>query len=118
MLLRRVFFVCTFTLIHVFFPQTIFAYNEFKTNNPDVGKYTFARSYISALSYLNVINLRWGKKPVKKVYATDDIVVMRGYVIFLIKDKNQQKEVKIDKSHKYGTYTINFVLTARSHLSP
>lgn len=60
--------------------------STFKLNNPDVGKYEFSRSYISALGYLNVINERWKKSSPKNVYAGDDIKIMRGYVAYLIKD--------------------------------
>lgn len=59
---------------------------EFKKNNPDIGKYAFAQSYIASLSYLNVMYLRWQQTSPKKVYAGDDVKVMHGYVAYLIKD--------------------------------
>ena len=62
------------------------ASQEFKENNPDIGKFYFAQSYISALGYLNSIQIRWQKTSPKKLYAGDDIKVMRGYVAYLIKD--------------------------------
>ena len=37
------------------------AADEFSKNNPDVKKYEFARSYITALSYMKDIDDRWDK---------------------------------------------------------
>src|SRR5580698_1728188 len=37
--------------------------------NPDVKKYEFARSYITALSYMKDIDDRWGKNAPKKLFA-------------------------------------------------
>ena len=62
------------------------ASEEFKKNNPDTGKFEFARSFISALSYVNAIHTRWEKTTPKIVYAGNDVRIMRGYVAFLIKD--------------------------------
>ncbi len=62
------------------------ALGEFKQNNPDHGKLAFAKSYISALSYLKAINERWEKNSPKKVFIDSDVTLMRGYVSFIIKD--------------------------------
>ena len=62
------------------------AAQDFQKNNPDIAKFEFTRSYISALDYINQIKLRWQTSSPKKVYAGDDVKVMRGYVAFLIKD--------------------------------
>ena len=43
--------------------------DEFLKNNPDVRKYEFARSYITALSYMKDINDRWEKNAPKKHFA-------------------------------------------------
>ena len=45
------------------------AADEFGKNNPDVLKYEFARSYITALSYMKDINVRWNKDAPKKLFA-------------------------------------------------
>ncbi len=45
------------------------AADEFTKNNPDVKKYEFARSYITALSYMKDINDRWEKNAPKKLFA-------------------------------------------------
>jgi hypothetical protein len=46
-----------------------YAVDEFGKNNPDLNKYEFARSYISALSYIKDINDRWDKNAPKKLFA-------------------------------------------------
>ena len=51
----------------VFHPA--YAEDDFSKNNPDIKKYEFARSYISALSYMKDINDRWGKNAPKKLFA-------------------------------------------------
>jgi len=43
--------------------------DEFVKNNPDINKYEFARSYISALSYMKDIHDRWDKNAPKKYFA-------------------------------------------------
>lgn len=43
--------------------------DEFAKNNPDVLKYEFARSYITALGYMKDINDRWDKNSPKKLFA-------------------------------------------------
>jgi hypothetical protein len=46
-----------------------FGADEFSLNNPDIKKYEFARSYITALSYMKDINDRWKKNAPKKLFA-------------------------------------------------
>jgi hypothetical protein len=43
--------------------------NEFHQNNPDIKKYEFARSYITALSYMKAIDNRWKENAPKKLFA-------------------------------------------------
>jgi hypothetical protein len=43
--------------------------DEFSKNNPDIKKYEFARSYITALSYMKDIDDRWDKNAPKKFFA-------------------------------------------------
>jgi hypothetical protein len=45
------------------------AADEFIKNNPDLKKYEFARSYITALSYMKSIDDRWDKNAPKKLFA-------------------------------------------------
>ena len=59
---------------------------DFQRHNPDIGKYAFASSYISALGYVNSVHLRWKKNLPNKLYAGNDLKIMRGYVVYLIKD--------------------------------
>jgi hypothetical protein len=58
----------------------------FQKSNPDIGKFEFARSYISALGYINSVDQRWKTNSPKKMYAGDDVRIMRGFVALLIKD--------------------------------
>lgn len=88
-------------------PATVSASEEFKKNNPDIRKFEFARSYISALSYIGKIDARWKKTSPKKVYAGDDVKVMRGYVAYLVKDN---MDLRIAKNF-LGPY-----LQAQNHL--
>jgi len=45
------------------------AADQFTQNNPDGKKYEFARSYITALSYMKDIDERWNKNAPKKLFA-------------------------------------------------
>lgn len=64
------------------------ASNEFQKNNPDIKKYEFARSYITALGYLKAINDRWHKK-VKLIKASindlaldnADLRIVKNYLV-------------------------------------
>lgn len=47
------------------------AADDFSKNNPDINKYEFARSYISALSYMKDIDDRWVENTPKKLYPND-----------------------------------------------
>jgi hypothetical protein len=49
--------------------RPVFSADEFSQNNPDIRKYEFARSYITALSYMKDINDRWDKNAPKKLFA-------------------------------------------------
>jgi hypothetical protein len=75
-----------------------YAADEFARNNPDVRKYEFVRSYITALSYMKDIDDRWNKNAPKKLFAHDknkmilasindlaldssDLLVIKNYLI-------------------------------------
>ena len=62
------------------------AENEFKKNNPDVLKYEFARSYISALRYFHENSVRWEKNPPKKKYGKEDLKVIKISMDYLTMD--------------------------------
>lgn len=70
------------------------AENEFKANNPDGGKYEFARSYISALGYFHEINRRWEKNPPKKKFAGDEPKMIRGNIEYLVLDNSNLRITK------------------------
>ncbi len=67
---------------------------NFQKNNPDIGKYEFVRSYISALTYLKNVNERWKKTDGRRVFKGSDITIMRGYVSYLIKDNTDLRIAK------------------------
>lgn len=46
-----------------------YAQDAFSAHNPDINKYEFARSYISALKYMKDIDDRWAKNEPKKLFA-------------------------------------------------
>ena len=86
-----------FFLIGVFILSSGSAYsaeNEFKRNNPDGNKYEFARSYISALSYFDVINQRWSKSTLKKKFVGHDLNVIRGSMHYLVLDNSDLRVAK------------------------
>ena len=64
--LLLVFAICGGSIVH-----PVYAADEFVKNNPDVRKYEFARSYITALSYMKDIDDRWNKNAPKKLFAND-----------------------------------------------
>ena len=82
-----------------------FAEDEFKKNNPDIYKYEFARSYITALSYMKDINDRWHKNAPKKLFAdqkdkmimatindlaldSSDLLVIKNYLVKYLTSPN------------------------------
>jgi len=64
---RRLFVLLVLGGAMIFHP--VYAADEFGKNNPDLNKYEFARSYITALSYMKDINDRWGKNAPQKLFA-------------------------------------------------
>ncbi|MBF0504362.1 MAG: hypothetical protein HQL14_04580 [Candidatus Omnitrophica bacterium] len=72
-----------------------FAVDEFRKNNPDIKKYEFARSYITALSYLKDIDDRWNKK-VKLIKASindlaldnTDLRIIKNYLVKYLASPN------------------------------
>ena len=58
-----------FVLSGVMLVHPCLAANEFSKNNPDIKKYEFARSYITALGYMKQIHDRWEKNAPKKLFA-------------------------------------------------
>src|ERR1700743_3484342 len=75
-------------------------------SNSDAGKYEFARSYITALSYLKDMDDRWSKNAPKKLYANDkkkmilatindlaldssDLLIMKNYLLKYMLAKNR-----------------------------
>ena len=69
--------------------------NEFQKNNPDIKKYEFARSYITALGYLKAIDDRWNKR-VKLIKASindlaednADLRIVKNYLVKYLDSPN------------------------------
>jgi len=88
------------TIIH-----PVHAADEFSKNNPDIKKYEFARSYITALSYMKDINDRWNKNAPKKLFAhqkdkmilatlndlsldSSDLLIIKNYLVKYLRFPN------------------------------
>jgi hypothetical protein len=67
---------------------------EFRRHNPDIYKYEFARSYISALSYFANINQRWTRNPPKAKFKGDDIKIIGGSMEYLVQDNADLRVAK------------------------
>ncbi|MDE2028412.1 MAG: hypothetical protein KGK03_05430 [Candidatus Omnitrophica bacterium] len=82
-----------------------FAAGEFRKDNPDIMKYQFARSYITALRYMKDVDDRWNKNAPKKRFAHDkkkmilatiddltldssDLLVIKGYLLKYLQSPN------------------------------
>lgn len=70
------------------------AASVFSDNNPDIDKYGFAKSYITALSYLKNIDDRWTKNSPKKVYASNETAMINGSIEYLVKDNGDLRITK------------------------
>ncbi len=64
-------------------PATSWAGDDFKINNPDIKKYEFARSYITALGYLKNIDRRWEKNNPKTIYKGKDEEIIKASINYL-----------------------------------
>jgi len=70
------------------------AADEFSKNNPDIYKYEFARSYITALSYMREIYDRWNKNAPKKLFASDKPKMIRATIEDLAYDNSDLRVIK------------------------
>ncbi len=73
-------------LLVVTLSSAALAENAFRVNNPDIRKYEFARSYISALSYLKRLDERWFNKAPKKLYPNQDEKIIKLSLDYLVLD--------------------------------
>jgi len=71
-----------------------YATDDFSKNNPDVLKYEFARSYISALNYMKDINDRWNKNDPKKYFANDPNKLILSMINNLAYDNSDLRIIK------------------------
>ncbi len=70
------------------------AADEFSKNNPDVFKYEFARSYITALSYMKDIDDRWNKDTPKKLFAHQKEKMIKATLNDLALDNSDLRIIK------------------------
>ena len=70
------------------------ASDEFSKNNPDIKKYEFARSYISALKYMKDINDRWYKNAPKKLFANQKNKMILATINDLALDSSDLRIIK------------------------
>ena len=71
-----------------------FASDDFEKNNPDIKKYEFARSYISALSYMRDIDDRWNKDAPKKLFAKQKDKMIKATLEDLSLDNSDLRVIK------------------------
>ena len=79
-----------------------YAADEFSKNNPDIKKYEFARSYITALSYMKDIYDRWNKNAPKKLFAHQKVNMIKATINDLALDNSDLRIIK-DYLLKYLT---------------
>ena len=90
---------------------TAFAKGEFKVNNPDVAKYEFGRSYISALSYIHNNETRWGKTPPQKLHPHQDDLIIKTSLDYLVRDN---ANLRIAKNYLYKYLAVPNQLMRKS----
>lgn len=67
---------------------------SFKVMNPDGRKFEFMRSYLSALSYLKSIDMRWDKRSPKKLHKGNEIAIIQTSLQYLVKDNGDLRIAK------------------------
>jgi len=75
-------------------PLSAYAADDFATNNPDIDKYAFASSFISALGYFHSINRRQELKFPKKLYPHDEDNQIRRFIDNLTLDDSDLRIAK------------------------
>ena len=70
------------------------AADVFSKNNPDLKKYEFARSYITALSYMKDIHDRWHKNAPKKILAHQKYKMIKATINDLALDNSDLRIMK------------------------
>ncbi len=70
------------------------AADEFSKSNPDVKKYEFARSYITALSYMKDIDDRWNNNAPKKLFAKQKNKMILATINDLALDSSDLRIIK------------------------
>jgi len=74
--------------------QASFAADEFSKTNPDIKKYEFARSYISALEYMKDIHDRWNKNAPKKLFPNQKLKMILATLNDLALDSSDLRIIK------------------------
>jgi len=88
---RRLLLLCIFSAAII---TPVHADDQFTKNNPDGYKYEFARSYITALSYMKDIDERWNKNTPKKLFAHDKLKMILATINDLALDSSDLLIIK------------------------
>ena len=83
-----------FAICGVMIVRPAFAADDFTKNNPDIKKYEFARSYITALSYMKDIYGRWNKNAPKKLFANQKDKMIKATIDDLALDNSDLRIIK------------------------
>jgi hypothetical protein len=89
---RRLFVFLAILACMSFHP--VYAAGEFSKNNPDIKKFEFARSYITALSYVKDIYGRWNKNTPQKLFAHQDLKMIKAILNDLALDNSDLRVIK------------------------
>ena len=91
MLLRL---LLSFAIYGFMIAHPCFAADDFSRNNPDIKKYEFARSYITALSYIKEIYDRWNKNATRKIVEHKNAQVIKATLNDLALDNSDLRIIK------------------------
>jgi len=86
--------IALFICFSFFISPRAFAVDEFAQNNPDILKYEFARSYITALSYMRDIYSRWNKNAPKKFFYHQTDKMIKSTINDLALDNSDLRIIK------------------------
>ena len=91
-MIRRV--LVLLAICGVLYAPSLYAADDFSKNNPDIKKYEFARSYITALSYMKQIDERWEKNAPKKLFADQNDKMIKATLNDLALDNSDLRIIK------------------------
>jgi len=72
----------------------VYAVDEFGKNNPDIKKYEFARSYITAMGYMKDVYDRWDNNLPKKLFPNQKYKMIKATLNDLALDNSDLRIIK------------------------